>query len=129
MIFDNSGNSLEDQLSKKLRERFGEDMKPDHPSLPSEHDDNLSSKDIMTLFSDKLHSKDIDSYFNDKQRDKTGEDVGNYFMPKKQSNLAELAMSHKDDSATSDSPSPAAHMMHIGISHDSTNETDNTMVC
>ena len=128
-MFTKSGrnfNSLEDQLSQKLKERFGVDKKPDHSSLPSEHDDNLSSKDLMSLLSNKPHDKDMSSYFSDKQQQQTGEDVGNYFTSKKP---AELAMSHGDDSETSDSPSPATHMMHIGISHDSTNETDNTMVC
>lgn len=76
-------------------------------------DENLSSKDIMNYFNDKHHDKDID-----KQQQEPSKDI------KKQSNLAELA--NKEESATNDSP---AHMIHVGISHDKTNDTDFAIVC
>ena len=125
---------MEEQLSQKLKERLIKQMEDDKSDqhvvlghsqhnhrLPSE---NLSSKD-MSYFSDKDH-KDIGSYFDDKQQQQEQRQVpskDNYFN-KKQSGLAALA--NKEDSATNDSP---AHMIHVGISHDKTNDTDFAIVC
>ena len=128
---------MEDQLSQKLKERFikqMEDDKSDHQVALShpqtKHDENLSSKDMMNYFNDKQHDKqhdkDIGSYFDDKQRQQEASKDNVYFH-KKQSNLAALANeANKEDSATNDNP---AHMIHVGISHDKTNDTDFSIVC
>ena len=127
---------MEDQLSQKLKERFIKQMDDDksnqqvalsHPQnnnhLP---DENLSSKNVMNYFNDKGkdigNDKDIGSFFDDKQQQEPSKDI---YFNKKQSDPAELA--NKEDSTTNDNP--AAHMIHVGISHDKTNDTDFAIVC